>query len=166
MSVYAARGKSGLRAASFAVLAATVLWGSGVAPAYFPSRDNSGNPASWKSGSNAGIWDQASRTISWSFYRGNFPQASWPTEAQAGAAFQNAVQTLTDVTGKSLNFLRQADTNTAPASRDGMLTFAFVLNQTSDFYGTNLTGANAVTYVDYDAPTGIMQDADMFINAD
>jgi hypothetical protein len=145
---------------------ATLLWGSRPAPAYFPVLDNSGNPIRWKAGSPTTIWDNTTQTVSWAFYTGNFPQGSWPTASQAGAAFQNAWQSLNDAAGTGLNFNRLPDTTTTPSKLDGNLTFAFVLNEKSDFYGTDLTGANGITYVMWDTTNGFLQDADIFINAD
>src|SRR5437660_9856244 len=70
-----------------------------------------GNPVRWGPGSPPTIWNDATKTLSWSFNQINFPQGNWPTAAQAGAAFQNSYQTLADTLGTSIRFNRLPDTN-------------------------------------------------------
>ena len=158
-----AKGNSGLRGVALTVLFAAMLFSSGSAPAYSPI-DQGNGIVSWNSSSTPSIWDNSSRTLSWTFYTANFPQAGWPNVVDAGGAFQNAVQSFTDVTGKALNFRRLPDTNLPPALNDGVLTYSFILDEVNASYLGDISGANGVTYVESQA--GVMMDADMFINAD
>jgi hypothetical protein len=155
MSADSAKKSFGLRGTALAALTVVVFWGSAPARAYNPILGG-GGPVSWRTGSPFQIWDDTNKILKWTFYTGNFPKGNWPPEEDCGGAIQNATQTITDVSGKLLTFQRLADTANAPANRDNVVTFAFVANENSDFYGSDISGANAVTYVDDQA--GIMMD--------
>ncbi|MBV8880402.1 MAG: hypothetical protein JO332_10590, partial [Planctomycetaceae bacterium] len=162
------RARLCLRGISLAGLVLLFCFNSRTAPAYFPEIVG-GVAIRWAATSPPSIWNNATRTLSWALYTGNFPPAAsnWPTAIQAGAAAQNAFQTHQDVIGSNINFNRLPDTSVAPAYRDGFLTLAYVPDQTQMFYGQSPPlNWNAATYVAYDTLTGAMQDADIFLNGD
>jgi len=151
-------------------LAAVVLLlfaGSRPAPASFPAIAPSGAAVSWQAASPAGIWNDATKTLTWSLYTGNFPQPNLPTVAQADAALQNAFQTLEDVLGRTIRFKHDPDTSVPPAGQDGRITLGFFTDEAHDFYDQDLSGMGilGVTYVLY-SNAGAMIDADIELNAD
>jgi len=150
----------------FLILAAGLFLQAPPAPAYFPIKTAGGVVVGWRAGSPLTIWDDTTKTMTWQFYNGGFPQGNWPTVAQAGAAMQNAYQSYQEILGTNVHFNRAPDTNVAPVSRDGRQVIAFVQNQNADFFGTNLVNAYGITYIDYDQTTGVMQQANIFINGD
>src|SRR5213075_2665472 len=48
-----------------------------------------GLPTRWRAASPATIWNDATQTLTWHFNPLDFPQQTWPSVAQAGAAFEN-----------------------------------------------------------------------------
>jgi hypothetical protein len=119
----------------------------------------------WKAGSPATIWNNSSKTLSWSFSSINFPRSNWPSVAQAGAALQNAFQTYEDVPGSSIRFNRLPNTTGRPSSKDGKLEIAFAPNASNDYYGNDISGAYAVTYMLWNG-SGALLDADIVFNGD
>lgn len=123
------------------------------------------NLVRWQAGSPSAIWNDATKTLSWSFSSINFPRSNWPSAAQAGAALQSAFQTYEDVIGASIRFNRLPDTSGAPQSGDGKLEIAFAPNSSSDYYGNDISGAFAVTYMRWNT-NGSLVDADIIFNGD
>lgn len=123
------------------------------------------NLVRWQTGSPATIWNDVTKTLSWSFNSINFPRSNWPSIAQTGAALQSAFQTYEDVAESSVRFNRLPNTSGTPASNDGKLEIAFAPNSSSDYFGTNIRGAYAVTYMRWNA-SGAMTDADIVFNGD
>ncbi|HZE97387.1 MAG TPA: hypothetical protein VE981_10205 [Planctomycetota bacterium] len=158
------RNRALTRAAGLTLVALFLGLGTRTAPAYFPIKTPGGISSGWRAGSDPGIF--ANNTIGWEFFSGNYPIGNVPPVDESGAAFQNALESHNDVLGDTISFVRRSNTTVSPGMRDGRLTMAWVTNQAADFYGTDLTGANGVTYVDYDTATGLMQDGDMFLNGD
>jgi hypothetical protein len=146
-------------------LATFLVLGGRAAPAYL-TQTSSGFPIRWGPASPSTIWTDSTKTLTWSFNPIGFPQGGWPTLAQAGAAFQNSFQSLQDTLGTSLSIVRGANSSGTPRSGDGQLQMCFTANQTSDYFGMNITGDIGVTYVTFDATTGALQDADVEINGD
>lgn len=125
----------------------------------------------WKAASDANIWDDATKTLSWSLCTLNFPQSNWPTAAQAGAALQNSYQSHQDTIGTAIKFKRLPDTSTTPMGGDGLLQIAFCPDETpaGTYYGDDLSGAFAVTHTLWytsAAKEGALIDADIEINGD
>jgi hypothetical protein len=152
------------RGGALLFLAGALLLMPAPAPAYIPIMSPA-VPVYWGVGSPATCWNDATKTLTWAFYPGSFPQPGWPTRSQAGAAFQNALLTHDEIPGKVHTAVRAPDTAAPPAAADGNVTMAFVLNETSDYYGTDITGALGVTYVNWNG-SGYIIDADQFLNAD
>lgn len=123
------------------------------------------NLVRWQAGSPSTIWNDSTKTLSWSFNSINFPRPNWPSAAQAGAALQNAFQTYEDVIGSSIRFNRLPDTSAPPHSGDGKLEVAFAPNASNDYYGNDISGAFAVTYMRWNT-NGSMVDADIVFNGD
>ena len=123
------------------------------------------NLVRWKTGSPSTLWNDTAQTLSWSFNSINFPQSNWPSIEQTGAALQSAFQSYEDVTGSSIRFNRLPNTSGTPASNDGKLEIAFAPNSLSDYYGNNISGAYAVTYMLWNI-SGAMLDADIVFNGD
>lgn len=123
------------------------------------------NLVRWQAGSPVGIWNDVTKTLSWSFNSINFPRSNWPTVAQAGAAVQNAFRTYEDVAGTSIRFNRLPNTSGTPASNDGKLEIAFAPDSSNDYFGTDISGAYAVTYMRWNA-SGALTDADIVFNGD
>lgn len=157
------RGLLAVRLGALAAVAVFLTMLPGPAGAYL--YDTVGNtPVSWGAGSPTTIWNNGTKTLNWSFNRINFPQGNWPTPEQAGAAFQNSYQTLADTVGTSIRFNRLPDTNSVPAANDGLLQMSLAPNASQDYYGTNISGAFAVTYVRSSGTD--LQDADIVFNGD
>jgi hypothetical protein len=159
------RGLRAVRVAAFAAVAVFLALPPSPARAYL--YDTAGaNLVRWNASSPTGIWNDATKTLSWSFNAINFPQANWPTVAQAGAAFQNSYLTIQDTNplGSSIKFNRLPDTNSVPVANDGKLQMSLAPNPASDYYGTNISGDFAVTYVQSNAVTGALLDADIVFN--
>lgn len=133
------------------------------APGYWIATE-SGQPIGWTSISPASIWNNSTQTLFWSFNPIGFPQTGWPTVAQAGAAFQNAFQSIQDVGGTNLKFIRNVNSGGVPASGDGLLETCLTPNAMSDYFGQNIGNEIAVTYVTFDTATGSLLDADMEVN--
>lgn len=152
-----------LRTVSFAALVAFSILGGKPAPAYWVS-SSGGFPLQWGASSPTTAWLNGSKTLLWSFNLVGFPQSGWPSIAQAGAAFQNAFQSLQEVAGTTVNFVRQTDTNNTPVSGDGKVQACFTASQNPDYFGMNITGEAAVTYVSFDAASGTILDADIELN--
>jgi hypothetical protein len=165
MPVESLRQKYFGRLTTLIALTTILLWGSSNAPAYHPLRDQNGTQILWKAGSPISIYDAATSTVAWTFYTANFPRQTWPDVTETGAAIQGGFQTLMDVSGKNLNFRRLANTNVIPGADDGVVTIAFAEDESNDFFGSDITGALAVTYRESDV-TGARRDADMFFNGD
>src|SRR5262245_8152925 len=123
-----------------------------------------GTPTAWRT-TVAGIWDNPTKTLTWHFNTLSFPQATWPTVAQAGAAFENSYRTLQDVVGADIKIVRGPDTTGAPATGDGKLEMLFALDEKQDPFNQNIAGAFAVTYVNPDG-NGNMIDGDVVMNGD
>ncbi|HLY09790.1 MAG TPA: hypothetical protein VKW04_10840, partial [Planctomycetota bacterium] len=140
-----------------------VVLGGRPAPAYWVAMEN-GLPIAWTATSPPGIWNNVTHTFTWSFDAINFPQSTWPTAAQAGAAFQNAFQSLQDVGGSGLHFARQSDTFTAPLTGDGKAQVCMTPSATTDYFGQNISSEDAVTYILYDVASGTLLDADIEVN--
>ncbi len=154
-----------LRLGAYAAVAAFLALMPSPARAYL--YDTAGaNLVRWNASSPAGLWNDATKTLNWSFNALNFPQSNWPTVAEAGAAFQNSYLTMQDTNplGSSIRFNRLPDTNSIPSSNDGKLQMSLAPNPASDYYGTNISGAFAVTYMRSNAVTGAMVDADIVFN--
>src|SRR6478672_1304077 len=118
-------GRPRVSAGRLAVVVLLLFAGSRPAPASFPAITSGGATVSWQAGSPAGIWNDATKTVTWSLYTGNFPQPNLPTAAQADAALQNSFQTLEDVLGKTIRFKHDPDTSVLPAGQDGRITVGF-----------------------------------------
>jgi hypothetical protein len=161
------RGLHIVRLAAFAALAVFFALPPSPARAYLYDTA-SGNLVRWNANSPVTIWNDATKTLSWSFNRINFPQANWPAVAQAGAAFQNSYVTMQDVMpfGSSIKFNRLPDTNNTPSASDGQLQMSLAPNAAGDYYGTDISGAFAVTYVISNPTNGALEDADIVFNGD
>lgn len=122
-----------------------------------------GNPTRWRASSPAGIWNDATQTLTWHFNPLDFPQPNWPTVAQAGAAFENGYRTLQDVAGTSLKIVRGADATTPPQINDQRLDMCFAKDGLDPFTGADISAYFAVTYVRSDG-TGNLTDADVVMN--
>ncbi|HLY74106.1 MAG TPA: hypothetical protein VKU80_08315, partial [Planctomycetota bacterium] len=142
-----------------------VLLGGRPAPAYWIAMEN-GIPIAWTANSPPSIWNNATHTLSWSFDPIGFPQANWPTVPQAGAAFQNAFQSLQDVSGAGLKFIRLPNSTGAPQSGDGRLQACLTPNATTDYFGQNIATEVAVTYITFDTASGTLLDGDIEVNGD
>ncbi|HVR84782.1 MAG TPA: hypothetical protein VMU54_10765 [Planctomycetota bacterium] len=140
-----------------------VLLGGRPAPAYWVAMEN-GIPIAWTANSTPSIWNNSTHTLAWSFDPIGFNQTGWPTMAQAGAAFQNAFQSLQDVGGTGLNFIRLPNSTGTPQSGDGSLQVCLTPNATLDYFHQNITNEAAVTYITYDVASGSLLDADIGVN--
>ncbi len=125
-----------------------------------------GNLVRWQAGSPAGIWTDATKTLNWSFNPISFPRTNWPSAEQAGAAFQNAYQSFQDVVGSSFKQNRLPNSSGTPATDDGKVEMVLAPNEGSDYFGTDITGAFAVTYWSWNATSGAMSDGDIVFNGD
>jgi hypothetical protein len=151
------------RTVALAFVAAILVAGSDRARAYH-YRVSGATPITWGVNSPAGIWNDGTKTLTWHFNPISFPQPTWPTIAQAGAAFQNGYQTLQDIPGINLKIVRAADATNNPSINDGRLDMCFARDETNDPFGFSIVGAFAVTYV---RSTGaFLTDADVVMNGD
>jgi hypothetical protein len=158
-------GKHRIWAGGLAVLVMVLFGNPGLAPGYL-TKTAGGNTVTWRSGSAATIWNDATKTLTWHYNPINFPQPNWPsTKAEIGAAFQHGYQTLQDVSGTSINFSRGPDTSGTPVTGDGKAEMVLAPTETADYFGQDISGAFAVTYWLWDA-NGVMQDADIEVNGD
>jgi len=165
MSQVPGLGRPRVPAGKLAAVVLLLFVGSRPAPASFPAVSGSGATVSWNASSPPGIWNDTTKTLTWALYTGNFPQPNLPTVAQADGALQNCFQSLEDVIGSSIQFKHDPDTSAPPLSQDGRITIGFVMDQTQDFYGQDITGALGVTYLNF-TNGGVMLDADIFLNGD
>lgn len=164
MASHQNRGAQFVRLGAIAALAAVFLLPSIPARAYL-TYTSGGNTVRWGANSPNTIWNNATKTLSWSLSTANFPQPNWPTAAQAGAAFQNSYQTLSDALGSNIKFNRTPNLAAPPAGSDGRLQMSLAPNENNDYYGSNIAGAFAVTYV-IDDGAGSLLDADIVMNGD
>jgi len=152
------------RLLGLAVLAAAALGGSSVARGYYVHLE-AGNVRKWRPTSPATTWDDPTKTLTWHFNPVNFPQPTWPTAAQAGAAFENGYRTIQDVPGTSLKIVRGPDSTSPPSIGDGRLDMTMTLNSASGNFGFNIGNNFAVTWVLSDG-NGAILDADVEVNGD
>lgn len=122
-----------------------------------------GFPTRWRAASPATIWNDATQTLTWHFNPLDFPQGTWPSVAQAGAAFENGYRTIQDVVGTNLKIVRGPDSTSAPVINDGRLDMCFALNGMDPFTGANISQYFAVTYVRTNG-SGALTDADVVMN--
>src|SRR5688572_31612972 len=76
------------RLLAVALVAAVFLPSSDDAGAYHHDIEN-GTATAWRTASPSAIWNDTTKTLTWHFNQLSFPQGTWPTIAQAGAAFEN-----------------------------------------------------------------------------
>lgn len=164
MSLAPGLGRPRVSAGKLAAVVLLLFVGSRPAPAAFPGKAGAATVA-WQAGSPGGIWNNATKTLTWALYTGNLPQANLPTAAQSDAALHHCFQTLEDVLGSSIQFNHASDTPSPPNFQDGLITLGYVMDETQDFYGLDITNALGVTYMSF-TNTGVMLDADIFLNGD
>jgi len=165
MSVRRSQGLWTLRFGALALVASAFVLGPAPAGAYYyhlsgPTIIRWGpNPTSPPT-----IWNDAAQTLTWHFNPVNFPQPTWPSIAQAGAAFENSYKTIQDTLGTNLQIVRGPNSTGGPMINDGRLDMCMTHDENNDVFGNNIAGAFAVTYVSSSGAS--LTDADVEINGD
>lgn len=125
-----------------------------------------GRQVRWQTGSPAALWNDATRTVTWRLNTQNFPLPNTGLTAdRAGAAVHNAFQSLEDVQGARINFARGPNVSSNPANGDGQFHAYFDTTPSRDPFGSDISGAYAVTYLRYNNATGTVTDCDIIVNA-